>query len=906
QLEALLAIGEEIIRELDLSALLGRIVQHTATLLRASSDVLYLWDEEAQVLAARAFHGHDPSVAGVRLRLGEGLGGLVAARRAGHRVADYRAWPGAHPVIAARTPIGPSIAEPLLYRDRLIGALAINRLPGAPIFGEADQSLLRLFAGQAAIAIETARVHEAARRREAEAEALLRASRSLAFSLDADQVLRAIVQQAAAISGAPIVRLFVLDPAAAVLRCRVGVGFPLDELAELAIPVGTSLSGVVATTRAALNVADTRTDPRTYYPEHVEKYGVVSYLGLPVQRQDRLFGVLVFNTPEPRTYTGEEIGLLEAFAQHAAIALENARLHEAVSRRAEQLTTLTGVTQALMRSQDVAVIIGQILAAVQQFVPGAAARVWDVSDGGAELQLLGSRGLRETLAGFVDFRRGQGLAGLAAESRKPTACADLATDPRYLNKDWAAREGLASAIVFPLVAGDAVQGVLAIFTRYRHEFTAAEQAILQALADHAAIALENARLQDAVRRHAEQLEARVQERTAELERALRVKAEFFAKMSHELRTPLNFVLGFSEVLREGSAGPLSPRQAQFVERIHLGGRHLLDLIDDMLDATSAPEAPSGLRLEPVPLAALAEDALEFYGVWLVEKRLGIRRDIPPELTVVAERRKLAQVVAILLATAIRGAAEGTGLSIQAGWVEVAAPAAAAGQEGLQAASPLGPAHELEIAVEHRRNHLLPPCDLEGLFLPPGGAEGDPAAPRVGKPASLALAGALVRLHGGRGWVEHAPDGAIRFVVRLPRLELPPPRHVLVAGGPGDFVRALSVFLQDTGHRVRPLEGGAEALAAIPRESSAVIVVTGELAGAPVREFLRRRRRDPAAAGVPLLVIAEDEQDAGAARELGADEALVGPPSAAAVADLVRRLGERKSCAVEPPAAPLAG
>jgi signal transduction histidine kinase/ActR/RegA family two-component response regulator len=170
------------------------------------------------------------------------------------------------------------------------------------------------------------------KRSDARLTALLHAMQAVGSSLDLDHVLEVIVQQAAAISAAPIVRLFLLEEAAQLLRCRVAVGFPLKDEPDLAIPVGASFSGQVAVTGEPLAVIDTREDPRTFYPGHVGKYGVVSYLGLPVKFQDRLLGVLVFNTLAPRQYSADEMAYLSSFASQAAIAIENARLYEGAQR----------------------------------------------------------------------------------------------------------------------------------------------------------------------------------------------------------------------------------------------------------------------------------------------------------------------------------------------------------------------------------------------------------------------------------------------------------------------------------------------------------------------------------------------------------------------------------------------
>jgi len=164
--------------------------------------------------------------------------------------------------------------------------------------------------------------------RRQELETLLHASQVLASSVDLTQSLQAIIAQAAAISGIPIVRLFLVEEATQLLRCRIGVGFPMDDQQDLTVPVGQSFSGHVAATRRPMAVSDTRHDPRLQHPTHAERHQLVSYLGLPVVHQDRLFGVLAFSTRDPREYSEHEIALLTAFAQLAAATLHHAQIHE--------------------------------------------------------------------------------------------------------------------------------------------------------------------------------------------------------------------------------------------------------------------------------------------------------------------------------------------------------------------------------------------------------------------------------------------------------------------------------------------------------------------------------------------------------------------------------------------------
>ena len=167
--------------------------------------------------------------------------------------------------------------------------------------------------------------------------ALMQAGRAVASCADLDQVLQNVVREAAAISGAPFVRLFLLDEAGHILHCRVGVGLPRGEEEGLVVPLGQSFSGEVIATGRPLAVPDTREDPRFLHPLHATQWGMISYLGIPLTVENRSLGVLVFNTREARAYTDEEIAYLSCFADHAALAIMRARLHEKVKTDAAEL-----------------------------------------------------------------------------------------------------------------------------------------------------------------------------------------------------------------------------------------------------------------------------------------------------------------------------------------------------------------------------------------------------------------------------------------------------------------------------------------------------------------------------------------------------------------------------------------
>jgi len=157
-LEAVRVITTEITRELDLTTLLELIIRRAVELLGANSGTVRLWDEEAQLLIPVTWHGLGDWAKGQSRRLGEALSGTVAQRREGLIVNDYPMSPYANPAILEHVQINAMLAEPLLYRDRLLGVLTADKHGPGSSFTEKDQEVLRLFATQAAIAMENARL----------------------------------------------------------------------------------------------------------------------------------------------------------------------------------------------------------------------------------------------------------------------------------------------------------------------------------------------------------------------------------------------------------------------------------------------------------------------------------------------------------------------------------------------------------------------------------------------------------------------------------------------------------------------------------------------------------------------------------------------------------------------------
>jgi PAS domain S-box-containing protein len=324
--EAVRGVTEELARELDLTVLLRLIYARAVELAHGDSGAIYIWDEAAQHLIPKGWHGFGDWLGALRLRPGDGVAGTVAARREGLLVNEFRQSPYVYPLFVECSPHVAVLGEPLLYRERLVGVITITRNDPRQPFTPEDQRVVRLFAAQAAIAVENARLHEAAVRRSAELEALLAATQSVMSGLDLPIILDRIVAQAQQISGAPHLKVLLVDAAAQGLR--VGATRGSAHVPGEILPLDRGASGTVARTGQPLFRPQHQADAVNLYADRDAPLGIVTYLGLPIKRGETVLGVLTFNTTAPKTYSAEELAYLTAFADQAALAIENASLFQ--------------------------------------------------------------------------------------------------------------------------------------------------------------------------------------------------------------------------------------------------------------------------------------------------------------------------------------------------------------------------------------------------------------------------------------------------------------------------------------------------------------------------------------------------------------------------------------------------
>jgi signal transduction histidine kinase/DNA-binding response OmpR family regulator len=338
---------------------------------------------------------------------------------------------------------------------------------------------------------------------------------------------------------------------------------------------------------------------------------------------------------------------------------------------------------------------------------------------------------------------------------------------------WAADSGLAAVLnharfdvgwyagrVFGLLAGSFVLAVLLL-----------ENGMLYARLAQAASAERSKAIEfERLGRELQSANALLGEKNLQLQEASRLKSEFLANMSHELRTPLNAVIGFSEVLKDGLVGDLSPEQREYITDIYTGGQHLLALINDILDLSKIEAGQMTLDLEPAAAPSLFEHTLTIVRERAVRRRVELQLDVPADLgTLQIDARKTKQIVYNLLSNAVKFTGEGGMVTLRA------RRDSRAHVEGWQAGTPTVlrpalPAHACEsyLRIEVEDTGVgIAPANAARLFKMFSQLDSSLTKEVEGTGLGLALVERLANLHGGSVGLASTPGEGSRFIVWLP-------------------------------------------------------------------------------------------------------------------------------------------
>ena len=471
--------------------------------------------------------------------------------------------------------------------------------------------------------------------------------------------------------------------------------------------------------------------------------GARSLIAVPMFKESELIGAIVIYRQEVRPFSDKQIELVTNFANQAVIAIENVRLlNELRARTTElarsvaELEALGKVSQAVNSSLDLQTVLSAILGHACEMSETAGGAIYVLDEGKGEFVLEAGHNMTEEHLAAVrehPVRLGDTLVGQCAEQRAAVQVPDLAEAEAHPIIDVLRRAGVRALLAVPLLHQDRAIGALLVRRRRPGAFSSEVVNLLQQFATQSSLAIYNARLFQEIEQKSQQLGVASQH-----------KSQFLANMSHELRTPLNAILGYTELMHDGLYGELPARTKDVLGRVQKNGKHLLGLINDVLDLSKIEAGQLVLSAEEYSMKDIVQTVVSATESLASAKRLPLKVQISDNLPFGrGDERRIVQVLLNLVGNAIKFTDQGE--------VRIAAKAAN-GMFSVTIAD-TGPG--------------IPEIEQTRIFQEFHQVDSSNTKKKGGTGLGLAIAKRIVELHGGRIWVESQPGRGSTFCFELP-------------------------------------------------------------------------------------------------------------------------------------------
>lgn len=440
------------------------------------------------------------------------------------------------------------------------------------------------------------------------------------------------------------------------------------------------------------------------------------------------------------------------------------RAQEEIKERNEELRSINRIVSAVTGFLDRGAVLDQVLDEVLDLVGLEGGAICLVAPNGT-LELTANRATSEATIQDPTSRSvrvGDCLCGECARTLEPLILRNRDEALAYAPRESTRGELIRFHAAFPLVTASRCVGVLCVFTRTERKPSEQRLKLLETVTGQVALAIENAQLYEASQRHAVELERIVAERTGELARAKEraetadhLKSAFLATMSHELRTPLNSIIGFTGIVLKGLAGPLNAEQTKQLEMVRSSSRHLLALINDVLDISRIEAGQLQVVSERFDIRASINKVVNIVVPLAKKKGLALRTEIAPEVhEAIGDQRRVEQILFNLLNNAIKFTDNG----------EVALNVEQVPDFKLPDRSTVQPAVRLHVSDT---GIGIKPDDLKTLFQPFRQIESGLSRNYEGTGLGLAICRRLADLMGGSMSVESAWMRGSTFSFTLP-------------------------------------------------------------------------------------------------------------------------------------------
>ncbi len=532
---------------------------------------------------------------------------------------------------------------------------------------------------------------------------------------------------------------------------------------------------------------------------------------------------------------------------------ERKKAEEAISRRNEYLAVSAEIGKLITSTLDLNTVFARTVNLISQRFNFYHASIFIVEETGFVATLreaTGEAGAEMKRNKHSIQINSKSIVGKVTSEKQAIIVNDVALDPLHQANPLLPETRAEAAI--PLRIGNRIIGAIDIQAKTVNAFTEDDIAVLQTLADQIAISIDNARSFDLA-----------QKAVMEMREVDRVKSQFLANMSHELRTPLNSIIGFSRVILKGIDGPVTELQQQDLTAIYNSGQHLLGLINDILDFAKIEAGKMELAFDEVNMADITGSVLSTMSGLVKDKPVQLKGVIEPNLpTVRADTIRIRQVMINLISNAAKFTDEGVIV------VEV----------GLKP-SPTG-RRELRVSVIDTGPGIAEEDQVK-LFQPFSQVDDSPTRKTGGTGLGLSICQELVKMHGGRIWVESQVGKGSTFSFTLPLFhkeiedEVSKQKVILAIDDDPQVISLYERYLQPQGYQVVALSDPSRAVEQVKKLKPFAITLDIMMPSIDGWQVLDSLKSDPETRFIPVIVcsIVEDTEKG---FSLGAADYLLKP------------------------------
>jgi signal transduction histidine kinase len=631
-----------------------------------------------------------------------------------------------------------TIYVPMLKDNVAVGEIVIYRQEIRP-FTEKQIDLVQNFAAQAVIAIENTRLlnelRESLEQQTATSEVLSVISSSPG---ELEPVFQAMLENAVRICDAKFGILFRYENEAYDPVALLGLPSALEDFLRQQRgsfqPIPGSMLDRIRHEKKLSHTADYAAEAAP--GRAVTLGGARSTVDVPMLKDNVLIGVISIYRQEVRPFTDKQIALLSNFAAQAVIAIENTRLLNELRQSLQQQTATADVLKVLSRSTfDLKTVLNTLVESAARLCDAELASI--PRQTGAFFDHIATYGYNPAFQALLQrnpMSPGRGtITGRVVLERKTVHIPDVLNDPEYEFTEGQKTGGYRAMLGVPLMRDGVAIGVLIVGRSEPRPFTAQQIELAETFADQAVIAIENVRLFD-----------EIQDKSRQLEVASQHKSQFLANMSHELRTPLNAILGYTELMADGIYGELPEKTMGILKRLESNGRHLLGLINDVLDLSKIEAGQLVLDLSDYSLEDIAQTVRSTLEPLAADKKLAFKIEVTPKMLAGhGDGRRLTQVLINLVGNAIKFTDAG----------EVVIKATATDGSFHLSVRDTGPG--------------ISAADQAKLFQEFQQADNAITRKKGGTGLGLAISKRIVEMHGGKIWVESQVGQGSTFALTIP-------------------------------------------------------------------------------------------------------------------------------------------